>query len=341
MKADAASAARFFKSPDTARAAVLLYGPDAMRVALKRQALIATLLGPNAESEMRLTRMPAAELRSDAAQLGDALRAQGFFPGQRAVLLEDATDSSAMAIMQALQDWAVGDAMLVITAGNLGTGAKGLRKLIEGHARALSIGIYADAPKPAAIDALLSEAGLPDIAPDARRDLHSLGAALDPGDFAQTLEKLWLYSRDAAGPINSDDVAAVAPTSTESALDAAIDLLAAGETSRIAPRMKLLMAQGATPVTLILSAARHFRLMHSAASAQGGPEAVLARAWPPLLGDRRGRFLQNLRGWSVARLETALLHITDTDLALRSAGAPPAQALVERAFIRISMMRKS
>jgi len=59
------------------------YGGDAMRVALKRQDVIKALVGPNGEEEMRLTRMTGAELRKDPALLGDAIKAQGFFPGPR------------------------------------------------------------------------------------------------------------------------------------------------------------------------------------------------------------------------------------------------------------------
>jgi len=340
MKADARSAGRFFDKPDPARPAVLLYGPDAMRIALKRQALVAKLVGPEGESEMRLSRMPASDLRNDAASLGDAMRAQGFFPGQRVVLLEDATDTAAKAIGQTLEDWAPGDAMLVVTAGQLGTGAKGLRKLFEAHPSAMAIAIYADPPKPEEIDAQLASAGLRDIEPDARADIHALGRALDPGDFAQLIEKIFLYAYGSGAAVSPSDVAAVAPASTEAALDDAVDMLAAGTAARIAPQMQRLVAQGATPVSLVLAAARYFRLLHAAATARGGPESALQGARPAMFGPRRARFMENLRGWRPDRLEAALLTLTDTDLALRSSRPIPAHALVERAFVRIAMLRK-
>jgi len=46
------------------------------------------------------------------------------------------------------------------------------------------------------------------------------------------------------------------------------------------------------------------------------------------------------QAWGAARLEAAVTLLTDTDLALRSAGrTAPAMALVERALIRLAMMR--
>ena len=79
-----------------------------MRVALKRQELIANIVGPEGEAEMRLTRMPGADLRSDPAQLLDAVKAVGFFPGPRAVLVEEAADAATKALGPALTDLATG-----------------------------------------------------------------------------------------------------------------------------------------------------------------------------------------------------------------------------------------
>ena len=80
MKLSGAAAARYCARPDPAKAGLLLYGADAMRVALKRQEAILALVGPSAEAEMRLERLSGADLRRDPAAVTDALRAQGFFP---------------------------------------------------------------------------------------------------------------------------------------------------------------------------------------------------------------------------------------------------------------------
>ncbi|MFT6222580.1 MAG: DNA polymerase-3 subunit delta, partial [Paracoccaceae bacterium] len=92
MKLSARDAQAIFAKPDTNRAAMLIYGQDAMRVALKRQEFLENLLGKSADEEMRLTRIAGADLRRDPSALQDAVRAVGFFPGQRAVLVDEATD---------------------------------------------------------------------------------------------------------------------------------------------------------------------------------------------------------------------------------------------------------
>ena len=80
MKLSPREAEGYFARPDPGKTGMLIYGADAMRVSLKRQQMLAALLGPAAEEEMRLTRMAAGELRKDPARLLDAVKAVGFFP---------------------------------------------------------------------------------------------------------------------------------------------------------------------------------------------------------------------------------------------------------------------
>ena len=53
MKLTGRDAQAFFRKPDPSRAGVLLFGEDAMRVAHRRQEVIAALVGPEGEAEMR------------------------------------------------------------------------------------------------------------------------------------------------------------------------------------------------------------------------------------------------------------------------------------------------
>ena len=145
MKLSGRDAAQVFRKPDPACTGYLIYGEDVMRVALRRQDIIAALIGPDGEGEMRLTRMAAADLRKDAAALNDAVKAHGFFPGPRVVLVEDATDGLADTLGHALTDWRAGDAQLIVTAASL-TAKSALRKLFEAHRTAHAIGLYDDPP---------------------------------------------------------------------------------------------------------------------------------------------------------------------------------------------------
>lgn len=338
MKLSGRDAPGYFARPEPQRTGLLIYGSDGMRVALRRQEVIAALVGPQGEEEMRLTRIPAADLRKDPAMLLDAIKAQGFFPGPRVAFVEDATDALAQIVTDALTDWREGDAQVIVTAGQLKAGSK-LRKLFENHQNAYATAIYDDPPSRAEIEAILAKSGLRDIGGDAMRDLTALARELDPGDFRQTMEKLALYKLNDGAPVSSEDIAACAPGSTEADLDDVLHIVAEARSGEIGPVMKRLRAQGVQPVSLCISATRHFRTLYAAASDPGGAAQGIGRVRPPVFGPRRDRMLRQAQQWGADRLEQALTLLTDTDLQLRSAGQhAPDMALVERTLIRLAML---
>ena len=180
MKLSARDSASHFSKPDPGCCGTLIYGQDAMRVALKRQELVAAIVGPQGEEEMRLTRIPASELRKDAALVTDAVRETGFFPGPRAVFVEDAGDGLAKTIAAAFDDWRPGDAHVVVTAGSL-TAKSALRKLFEGLKNGFAVGIYNDPPSREELESELTKAGLKNVGGDGMSELVALSRMLDPG----------------------------------------------------------------------------------------------------------------------------------------------------------------
>jgi DNA polymerase-3 subunit delta len=316
---------------------VLLYGADAMRVALRRQALLGALVGPKGNEEMRLTRLAGPDLRRDPAALMDAMKAICMYPGPRAVHVEGATDQVAPGIVAALGDWREGDATLVITAGSL-TARSALRKAFEGHRNAYAAGIYDDPPDRAEIEAMIRKAGLAQVGPEAMADLTDLARAVDPGDLGQIIEKLALYKHGDPSAVTSADLAAVAPATTEAELDTLLNAVAEAEVARIPPLVARLSGQGEGAVRLCIGASQHFRRLYAAATDPGGPAAGIARARPPVFGPARNRMIRQAQSWGAFKLETALAVLVDTDLALRSAQKAPHMALMERALIRIAML---
>ncbi len=339
MKLSGRDAARLLAKPDPALAGILLFGPDAMRVALKRAALVETLVGPDAAAEMRLTRIAAGELRRDPAALDDALKATGFFPGPRAVLVEDATDGLSEIVLAALKDWRAGDARLVVAGGELKPGSS-LRKGFEAAPNAAAVGIYADPPDRAEVEAALAAAGLPRPDRETMADVQALAQSLDPGDFAQFLAKLALYKRGDPAPLGPADLAACAPPAAEAEAEAVAALAADGDAVGLAAALRTLGGRG-SPTGLTIAAARYFRSLYAAACAPDGPDAALARARPPVFGPKRTRMAAQARALGPERLQLALAEIMEAELALRSSRPVPGPALVERLFVRLAVLKRA
>jgi DNA polymerase III subunit delta len=337
MKLGAAEARRTYARADPARAGLLIYGADPMRVALMREEVIRLVAGPEAEADMRVTRLAGSDLRQDPARLLDAIKAQGFFPGPRVAFLEEAGDGVEPVVNAALADWRPGDAMLVVTAGDL-KGKSALRKLFEGHRAAHALGLYDDPPTRDEVARLVAEAGLAEPGREAMSDLLSLSQALDPGDFRQTLLKLALYKRDDPAPLTPADIAICAPATVEAEVEEVVFAAAEGRVAEIGGLIRRLAGQGEGAVGICIAATRHFRALHAAAADPGGAAAGLARARPPVYGPKRDRMQRQATVMGRDRLETALRLLVETDLTLRSTSNAPALALVERALIRLAML---
>ncbi len=339
MKLAGSGAQAYLRKPDPSHTAILIFGSDSMRVATARQSVITALVGPNGEEEMRLTRLPAADLRKDAALLDDAIKAQGFFPGHRVAFVEDATETAAKILTAALNDWQAGDAQVVVTAGQL-TAKSGLRKLFEGHRNAVAIGIYDDPPSRDDIQSAIQTAGLAPPSGEVMDALFGLAQMLEPGDFRQTIEKVGLYKHGDPSPLSMTEVLACAPQSAEVEVDDVLDVVTMGHANELGPVLRNLYAQGVTPVTLCIGATRHFKRLHTVASDPGGASAGIGRLRPPVFGPRRDKIVRQAGQWGRDRLERALIALTDVDLQLRSANTAPQNALMERTLIRLAMMAR-
>ena len=254
------------------------------------------------------------------------------------MFVEGATDTNLAVIDAAMQDWQIGDAILVLTSNQLNARSK-LRKMIENNSNSVAISIYNDPPNEKEIISIARKHSLINFSDDAKKDLIALGRSLDPGDFQQTCEKLSLYKYKDDSVITSADINLCAPVTVDAALDEAIHIIADARSAEVGPMLSRLFGQGMNPTTLCIAVTRHFRNLHSAASHPSGPDIGLSRARPPVFGLRKDRMVRQVRLWGGMRLEKALGVLTDTDLLLRSSSKAPAHAMLERAFIRISMMR--
>ncbi len=328
-------AVRYFAKPDPARAGLLIFGADAMRVALRRAEVIAALIGPDGAAEMRLARMSGAELRKEPALLQDAVKAIGFFPGPRVAFVEDATDTLAPLIEAALADWRAGDAQIVVTAGGL-TGKSALKTLFEKHPHAFSAGLYDDPPSREEIEDGLRKAGLRDIDQGASADLHTLARSLDPGDFRQMLEKIGLYKWGDAKPLAAHEVAALAPATIEAEVEEVVNAAADRRLADIGPLMRRLEGQGMAPVTICIRALQHFRVLHAAASDPTGQGMARAR----VNFKAKEAMARQAANWGMLRLEDALAALIDCDMTLRSTSRAPTMALMERTLMRLASMKR-
>ncbi|MCL5776658.1 DNA polymerase III subunit delta [Limibaculum sp. FT325] len=335
MKLSGRDSASFCRTPDMRLAAALLFGPDAATVSVARREIVAAL---SEGDEMRVTRLDGGAVRKDPAALDEAVRSRGFFPGRRVVLIEGARDELADTIAAVLADATPEDAFVVAEAGALAP-RSGLRKLFEASRVAAACGLYPDPPDPAELSAALQRAGLSaGVTREAETALASAAQELDRAQMAQLVETIALYGASASAPLPAEAVLALLPAASDAEIDRLIDAVAGGRAEDVVALYDRVAAGGGGPVQILIAAGRMFRQILTLASAPDGLDAALARLRPPVFGPRRTALARQVANWPASRAEAALRLLQDTDRTLRSPGARPDRALVERCLIRIAMM---
>ena len=340
MKLSPKEIPRFLENPDPSIAAILFYGSDTMRVALKRQEYLENFLGSTAEQEMRLTRLTGDDVLKDHTAAFDAIKSVGFFPGQRAVLIENSSDRASKIIFDCIEAWKQSDAQIVVTSGHLKPTSQ-LRKSFETSKRTLAIPIYDNPLTEIEIKTELTRAGIQINDPNIMTGLYSLSKELEPGDFRNTLEKIYLYKLSDKSPLTLQDISACSPISAEASLEDIIYTVSVGAASKISHILNRLEAQGVQPVSLCLSFQRHFKLLLRLKNHEGSPIEAISNQKPPIFGPKRSAILSQLRLWNIETLKVALACLVELDLNLRSVASNyPALAITERILIRVAMLAK-
>ncbi|NCX69256.1 MAG: DNA polymerase III subunit delta [Rhodobacteraceae bacterium] len=340
MKLNPRELSKLVEKPDPTLAAVLFYGSDTMRVALKRQEYLENLLGPNAEQEMRLTRFIGDDILKDRTAVFDAVKSVGFFPGQRAVLIENTSDKTSKIIIECIEAWNKTDAHIVVTSGLLRPTSQ-LRKAFETFQNTLAAPIYDNPLTEMEIKTELTRAGIQINDPAIMDALYNLSKELEPGDFRNTLEKIYLYKLSDKSPLTAKDISMCSPISAEANLEEIIHAVSGGNTNKINHILNRLEAQGVQPVTLCLSFQRHFKLLLNLKNHGGTPLEAISSYKPPIFGPKRNAIINQLKLWNEETLKIALSFFVELDLDLRSAtNRYPSLAMTERVLIRVAMIAR-
>ena len=338
MKLNSAEAKRFLQNPDRGCGAVLIYGPESARVEHFCREIVDRLVGTIGREEMRAGRIGPDAIGGNAGVLVAALKGQSFFPGPRTVQIDQANDSVAGAVSEALGERGPDDAFLVVTAGNLRPASR-LRKLFEGHGSARSAPVYADAAAPEEIRELVARSGISGIDGEAFNGLSGLAQEVSPLELGQIIEKVALYKSGDDSPVNAEDVQACAPMTSDVLVDRLLEHVADRRPALVSPAFRHVAGRGQNPVSICILATAMFRRILQVASDPDGVDAGVNRLRPPVFGPRRRRMIEHARRWGVAGAEAAFREFLTTDRVLRSGRKYPARAFVEHALVRVARMK--
>jgi len=329
----------YFLKPDPQMAGLLLYGVNPARIQKKKNEFINALLGLNANEEMRLTIISTTDLRKEPSLLIDTMKAQGFFPGPRCILIENASDRFTTLIQSVLMEWKHGDAHILLTATLLSPRSS-LRKLFEDANNVYIAPIFDDPPSQGEVTTEIKKHNLPDIEKDALEQLFYLGQSLSPDEFSQTLEKISLYKLSDPSPLTYNDIKELAPYVIEAGIEEATNIIVEGRTSEVSPLLRKLESQGINLVHICVSTTAHFKKLYKASNDLNGLEIGIRNLKPPVPFNKSARLVRQVKSWDSTKLSSAISLLSNLDIELRSNSNAPNNARMERAMIRLSLMNR-
>lgn len=329
MKAASSQIASILRRP-VQYVGLLIYGQEWGLVRERARLAINAVLG-EARDPFRF----AALAREDHAKLPAEAESLALGGGRRVVHVFDAADSLA-SVLASLHVRAE-DVLLVVEAGELTPRSK-LRSFAERDPAWASVACYpADAGSiPGEIAATLKQAGLT-ATPDA---LAYLAEELSGESVIRRaeLEKLALYAVD-RGVVDLDTARLCCSTSLETSLSAAVSEAMTGRPPRCDALLAELASEGATGAGLlaVMSLQVH-RLLKIRLLMDGGQSATEAcrSVSPPVYPRQLPGVIEELRYWSVTRLEALGRAIREADQACKRAGSPDF-AIAARLLMVIAM----
>ena len=355
MKLSGRKIQQFLDSPAPDVRAVLLYGPDAGLVRERADGLVRGVAGDLGDP-FRVAELSPDEVAKEPARLFDEAAAIAMTGGRRALRLRGPGDGISSVLSEFLDD-PPGDSLVVLEAGDLPPRSR-LRKLCEAAERAAALPCYRDEGRDleTLIEDMARRAGYR-MSREARAYLTvNLG-----GDRLLTrreMEKLLLYM----GPVAADgteeararrenisqnreitlaDVQACVGDSAERTLDDLVFALGDRNVSEIERTLGRVFQEGASWVSPLRAAARHFERLHQVAGlVRDGTtvESAMARLRPPVFWRFRGRFQRQVQFWSGEQLAAALSRLTEAELDGKQ-GRAPGEVVCAHALFAIASQR--
>jgi DNA polymerase-3 subunit delta len=324
----------FVARPDSSRAVVLVYGPDAGLVSERVDALVrASVDDPN--DPFALVRLDGDTLASDPARLADEALTVPLFGGRRAIRVRAGSRNIVPAV-EGILGVALRDCRIVIEAGDLKRDSA-LRNLIERAKAAVAVPCYADADRDLGrlIDEELRRDSLT-ISSDARAALVPLLGGDRRASRAE-LRKLALY---AAGQkqIEIDDVIAVVADASALELDALVDAAFAGRIADAEKEFSKASIAGTNPTAIVGAALRQIERLHALRldlESGTSASAVVEHARPPIHFRRKPMIEVALKAWTSERLVKAMTMLAETSLDVRRQSGL-AETIAQRAVMLIA-----
>ena len=271
--------------------------------------------GPNAESEMRITRYFNQEITSKRDEIVSLLQTKSFFPGRQIIMLNGLPEKDYKIITEIASEWQNGDATTIVTMDKLSKNSE-LKKILESNTKVALVNYSKNILDSDFFKSKLKEDGINFAGNEVINALVDF-SKFSPEDILENeLEKLKVFKLYDDKPLTTEDFFDVVSTNYElNELSLAV-ALAEKNIIEFEKSLCIFFSQGKSPITILLFISAYFHKL-SLIKLYGPNSFEVRREYPFLISNDLEKAKIQAQRWSPKQLALVLNSITVSDLKLR------------------------
>ena len=271
--------------------------------------------GPNAESEMRLTRYFNQEITGKRDEIMSLLQTKSFFPGCQIIMLNGLPEKNYKIITEIASEWQNGDAITIVTMDKLSKNSE-LKRIVQSDRNMALINYSKNSLDSEVLKSRLKEDGIKFQGNEVVDALLEFSKFSSEDILDNELEKLKIFKLYDDEPLTTRDFFEVVSTNYElNELGLAV-ALAEKNIIEFEKSLSIFFSQGKNPITVLQFISAYFHKLFLI-KLYGPNSFEVRREYPFLIANNLENAKIHAQRWSNEKLILALSYITISDLKLR------------------------
>ena len=271
--------------------------------------------GPNAESEMRLTRYFNQDIIGKKDEIMSLLQTKSFFPGCQLIILNGLPEKDYKIITEIASEWQNGDAITIVTMDKLSKNSE-LKRLLQSNNNMALVDYSKHSLNSEVLKSKLDEDGIKFDGNEVVDALLEFSKFSSEDILDNELEKLKIFKLYDDKPLTTKDFFDVVSTNYE--LDELGLAIALAEKNIIEfeKSLSILLSQGKNSITILQFISAYFHKL-SLIKLYGPNSFEVRREYPFLIANNLEKAKIYAQRWSSENLTLVLNYLTISDLQLR------------------------
>ena len=296
-------------------AVVVLLGENYKLLQKEAKKISDAIGGPNAESEMRITRYFNQEITGKRDEIMSLLQTKSFFPGRQLIMLNGLPEKDYKIITEIASAWQNRDPITIVTMDKLSKNSE-LKKILQSNSKVALVNYSKSVLNTDFLKSKLANDGI-NFADDEVVDALVEFSKFSSEDILENeLEKLKIFKLYDDKPLTTEDFFDVVSTNYElNELSLAV-ALAEKNTVEFEKNIINFFSQGKNPITILLFISAYFHKL-SLIKLYGPNSFEVRREYPFLIANNLEKAKIHAQLWSLEQLALVLNSLTISDLKLR------------------------